>query len=326
MDRFEQIYKLHNLLKQRRTALPRKELERELEISPATASRLLTFCKDRLRMPIKHDRARGGYVYKAEQKDSYELPGLWFNHAELLSLLTSHHLLDEIQPGFLKPYIAPLQERIEQLLAQGSSASRQLFMRVRILPMANRAPKLEHFQQIAESLVTRTKLRILYSSRGKDEVTERWISPQRLIYYRDNWYVDAWCHLREGLRTFSVDSLEVLEIGARARDVPDEELDAHVSKTYGIFSGEVTDEAVIHFSGAAARWVADEQWHPAQRSRHLGDGRWELIVPYGNPTELIRDILKYGPDAEVVAPPQLRKAVAEKLSESLRKYRKMGAA
>jgi proteasome accessory factor C len=321
MDRLEQIYKLHNLLKRRRTPLLRADLEDELGLSRASVTRLLAFCRNRLHMPIETDREQGGYFYQPDQKDSYELPGLWFNRSELIGLLTSHHLLDRIQPGILHPHIAPLQKRIEQLLAQGSAGSRELFERIRILPMASRESKLEHFQQVAEALVTREQVRIIYSSRSSDEVSDRWISPQRLIYYRDNWYVDAWCHLREGLRTFSVDSLEVLEAGAAARDVPAAELDAHVTETFGIFSGAATSEAVIHFSGTAARWVADERWHPQQRSRHLGDGRWELVIPYGNPTELIRDILKFGPHAEVIAPPQLRKAVAEQLSQTLRKYR-----
>ncbi|MDT8429578.1 MAG: WYL domain-containing protein [Pseudomonadales bacterium] len=51
--------------------------------------------------------------------------------------------------------------------------------------------------------------RIKYSSRSKEELSERWVSPQRLVYYRDNWYLDAWCHLREGLRMFSIDRLDV---------------------------------------------------------------------------------------------------------------------
>lgn len=50
-------------------------------------------------------------------------------------------------------------------------------------------------------------MRIRYHSRSKDERTERVVSPQRLIYYRDNWYLDAWDHLREALRSFSIDRI-----------------------------------------------------------------------------------------------------------------------
>jgi len=52
----------------------------------------------------------------------------------------------------------------------------------------------------------------------------------------------------------------------------------------------------------------------------LADGRYELRVPYGNPAELIMDILKYGPDCEVLGPRGLREAVAERLAAALRNY------
>lgn len=323
MEKIEQIYKLHQLLKQRRTGIARKELEKRLEVSRATLTRLLGTCRERFGMPIEFDRQRGGYCYDEQQRESFELPGLWFSAAELRALMVSHRLLAAVEPGVLKDYITPLQQRIEGLLQHRHAGSREVWQRIRILPVANREARLEDFQQVTDALVSRKRLRLVYSSRSKDEVSERWVSPQRLVYYRDNWYLDAWCHLRKALRTFALDSLRVLESGPVARDVPEAQLDAHVSRSYGIFAGPVTARAVIHFSAAAARWVADEEWHPQQESRHLQDGRWELVVPYGDPTELVRDILKFGPEAEVLEPPELRALVMDKLSQALRHYRRM---
>src|SRR5690606_26272090 len=124
----------------------------------------------------------------------------------------------------------------------------------------------------------------------------------------------------QDLRTFSLDRLRVLESGNKARDIPDSKLDAHVSKSYGICAGKPKGRAVIHFSADAARGVADEEWHPEQQRRHLEAGRWELVVPYGGPTELIRDILRFGPEAEVVGPESLREAVKERLSQAFQQY------
>lgn len=320
MESMERIVKLHRLLKGRRRGITREQLQKELNISRATLTRLIATCRDRIQMPIEFNRERDGYVYAEAQRDNFELPGMWFSAAELRALMVSHHLLSEIEPGVLKDVLQPLQQRIEGLLEHRHAGSREIWQRVRILPMANRVARLEDFQRVSDALVSRKQLRTLYSARGNGEINERWISPQRLVYYRDNWYLDAWCHLRKALRTFSLDRLSVLEAGAQAKDIPDNKLDAHVNKTYGIFAGAAKATAVIHFSPDAARWVADEEWHPAQQSRHLDDGRWELSLPYGDPTELIRDILRFGPDAEVVAPPALRDAVKERLSQALGRY------
>lgn len=323
MDKIDNVYRLHKLLKGRKTPMSHQEIEARLEVSRATVTRLLRYCRDTLQMPINLDREVGGYTYDEKERDTYELPGLWFNPPELVGLLTSHHMLQKIQPGFFQQHIEPLKSRIERLLENRHAGSKEVFHRIRILPMANRIAKLEDFQKVADALVRRKQLRIQYSSRSKDQITERWVSPQRLVYYRDNWYLDAWCHLRSELRIFALDRMNVSEIDGAAQDISDREIDEHVSHTYGIFSGPATNRATIHFSGDAARWVADELWHPEQESNDLTGGRWELVIPYGNPIELIRDILKYGPDAEVISPPELRTAVADKLSQALGKYRKI---
>ena len=166
------------------------------------------------------------------------------------------------------------------------------------------------------------RARVVYHGRGRDESTERELSPQRLIYYRNNWYLDAWCHLRNGLRSFSLDRLRLLATLERAaRDCGDKKLDAHFTRTYGIFAGRPKHHGVLRFTAAAARWVADEQWHPAQQEKVLKSGEFELRVPYGDPRELIMDILKYGPDVEVLRPKKLRAAVAERLRVAARQYR-----
>ena len=85
-----------------------------------------------------------------------------------------------------------------------------------------------------------------------------------------------------------------------AEDRDEAELNQHLASSYGIFSGPPKAMATIRFSPHAARWVADEHWHSQQQGEWLKDGRYELHVPYSNSRELLMDVLKYGPDAEIV--------------------------
>jgi len=66
--------------------------------------------------------------------------------------------------------------------------------------------------------------------------------------------------------------------------------------------------------------VAEEQWHPEQQGYFLNDGSYELRIPYNNPTELIMDICRYGPDVEVLEPDSLRQAVSRRLKDAASKY------
>jgi proteasome accessory factor C len=322
LDRFDRVYELHKILASRRTPISRRELEDRMECKRATVARTIEFLRDRLNAPVEYDHQRNGYFYRQDEDGPWQLPGLWFNAAELHALLTSHELLGRIQPGVLDEALQPALNRIRELLEQRRLGARNLVERVRILQMTPRPVDVQQFRRIADALAERRRLHAFYHGRARDETTERDISPQRLVYYRDNWYLDAWCHRQKGLRTFSLDRLHVVDVlDEAAVSIPDDKLDRVLGSAYGIFAGEPRDTAVLHFTASAARWVADEQWHPDQDSQVFPDGSMELRVPYADPRELVQDILRHGPEVEVVGPKSLRTAVAERLEQALKRYR-----
>ena len=55
----------------------------------------------------------------------------------------------------------------------------------------------------------RKRVKIEYRGRTSGEVTVREISPQRLVHYRDNWYLHAWCHLRTASRNLVREQLQL---------------------------------------------------------------------------------------------------------------------
>jgi predicted DNA-binding transcriptional regulator YafY len=320
VDRFDRIFELNRILQNARCPVSRQRLQEELECSRATIKRIIEDMRLYLNAPIVYDRDYNGYRYDHSEGAMYELPGLWFNASELHALLTAQQLLADVQPGLLDPMLKPLQKRIDDLLELQRAGSEGLQGRIRMLQMASRQSG-EAFQVVAGALAQRQRLRMRYYTRSSERHDEREVSPQRLVHYRDNWYLDAWCHLRDGLRTFAIDAIEqarALEVSAI--DVPEADVERHFAASYGIFAGPPEHEAVLRFSPERARYVAKERWHRDQQGRMLEDHRYELRVPYSNPAELIMDILKYGPDCEVVGPPTLREAVAERLAEALRVY------
>lgn len=319
MNHFDRIYALHKILASRRMPVSRKLLEEKMECSRATVRRTIEVCRDYLGAPIKYDRKLNGYYYDRADGPNYELPGLWFNPSEIYALLTTHSLLSKVQPGVLEPHVGPLIERLNNILDQ-QHKGREIARRIRILQAAPRTADLDTFRKAADALVSRKKIKLLYHGRERDETTERWISPQRMVYYRDNWYVDGWCHKSKGLRTFSLDRMHIVYTGEKAKTVSEAQLNKHFADAYGIFAGKATHKAVIHFSKKAAKWVADEHWHTRQESNPLPDGALELIVPYSDPRELVMDILKYGPEAEVISPKELRDEIKGRLWASLQHY------
>ena len=323
MDKFDRIYELHKILRDRRTPISREDLMARLgKCSEPTVYRLIRLLKDQLNAPIEWHEELSGYYYRRDaQGGAYELPGLWFNAGELQALIVFDRLLESLEPGLLGEHLAPFSRRVAELLEHKRLGLGEAARRIRILGMAAR-PAGPWFHVLAGATLQRRKLRVGYHGRSRDQVTERSVSPQRLVHYRDNWYLDGWCHLRKGLRSFAVDRVEsAAELDETADTIPEQQLDEHFASSYGIFAGKANKTAVLRFSPERARWVADERWHPEQAGQFLTDGRYELRIPYRDDRELVMDVLKHGPDAEVVEPESLRSTVAGLLRAALALYR-----
>ena len=323
MDRTERFYKIDQLLGERRI-VPFAVLAESLGVSRATIKRDLEYLRNRLNAPIVWDRERGGYRFADPEHGAgqYELPGLWFNASEIHALLTMQHLLVNLDAGgLLGPHIQPLLARLSGLLGTADDATEEIHRRIRIIGAAARRMVLDHFAVAGSALLRRKRLLLEYYVRSRDEVTEREVSPLRLVHYRENWYLDAWCHVRKELRSFSVDAIrraEMLELPAR--DVPEKTLDAVLGAGYGIFSGRDVEWARLRFTPQRARWVANEQWHPRQKGRFDADGSYVLELPYSDYRELAMDILKFGADVEVLAPAALKETVIAEMQSALRRY------
>ncbi|MFA5939272.1 MAG: WYL domain-containing protein [Sinimarinibacterium sp.] len=317
MKSFEHVYRLHRMLKAARYPVPFERIQAELECSRATTKRVIAYLRDVLGAPLETSREPRGYRYTDA---AYELPGFWFSAEELQGLLTLQQLLATFQPGLLDEALAPMKTRIDQILkSQGLSADNA--GRLRLLRAAARQPG-QHFATIAAAVLQRKRLHIEYEARATGQATEREISPQRLTHYRDNWYLDAWCHKSGGLRTFALDCVRGADLlDSAAQNVDDARLNLELGGSYGIFSGAPTATAMLRFTPDRARWIAAEQWHPNQQGVWLADGSYELSVPFHRDEELILDILRYGPDVEVLAPASLRIAVAQRLEQAARRYR-----
>jgi predicted DNA-binding transcriptional regulator YafY len=320
MERLERFYKIDQLLRDRKV-VSFATLVEKLGMSRASVKRDLEYMRERFNAPIEYDREANGYRFGDPRPGPrYELPGLWFSADEAYALLSMHTLLSELQPGLLEPHIAPLRERLRAVLG-GEPAWKDIEKRIRVFQPERRTAPPEHFGVVASALLKRSRLWIRHYNRKDDRQTEREISPQRLVHYRDNWYVDGYCHMREGLRSFAVDAIRAAELReARAKEVPAAELDEHLGSGYGIFAGREVQWAKLRFTAQAARWVAAQSWHPKQKTRMEKDGSYVLEIPYAHERELVMEILKFGPDVEVLAPAGLRSQVAAQLSQAAGRY------
>ena len=322
MAQTERLITIQRMLTARKYT-SKQEFLNKLEISVATFKRDIEKLRDTYNLPILYDRTEEAYTVGAPLAGPQQnLPGLWFSQAELTALVLMQHLLSELdQSGIISPRLAPFSVFLDKVLNDDKSSSQQLRQRIKVIGMSSRKSSIINFEEVGLGLLKRKRLEIEYYVKARDELTTRVISPQQMIYYRENWYLDAYCHLRKDLRSFSLDGIVSAKLtDLTAQDVSIKELNEHYTESYGIFSGKASQRAKLRFAPERARYIQKELWHPDQVSSIDTDGFLIIEFDFNQDPELIMDILKHGSQVEVLEPKTLKQKVIAEMKKSLQLY------
>jgi predicted DNA-binding transcriptional regulator YafY len=314
VDRTERFYKIEMMIRAR-SSVRFDELLAEVGVSKATLKRDLHYLRSRMDAPIVYDRFNNGYKLQPDPRDkrqvSHQLPGVWFSEREIHALLTMHQLIAGLdEGGVLARHLHPLLEKLHGMLGASKEEAELLMKRIKIISATRRPVPSKWFELFGDALLKRRRVHMRYQSRGRQALTERDVSPQRLVHYRSTWYLDAWCHQRDKLQRFALDAVESAEVLTKiAKNVAIKAVEAELDGGYGIFAGSKPQWATLVFSASAAQWISREEWHPLQETRWRDDGSYEMQLPYVNETELVMDVLRHGGQVRVEEPEALRSAV-----------------
>jgi len=315
MKKIDRIYLLDTTLKERRSPVAIEHLIERLECSQATVYRIIATLRDEFNAPIQSDD-NGVYYDRAAQ---FNLPGIRLNAEETQGLLMAAQLLEDLQSESLQKPMQRILENIDKVLQQKGIANRRL---IQIIPALSRKSNPNVFQTVMSALQTEKKLNINYLTRSSQQKTERLVSPQRLSSYKNAWYLDAWCHLRKGIRLFALEQIQSVELDIeRAKKVPNEDLRSHYAESYGIFSGPMISTAVIKIDKKLAPWTVFEHWHSKQNIEHLDDKHMLLSIPYNDDRELVADVMRLGAAATIMQPQSLQQQFQQQLVHILGNYR-----
>jgi proteasome accessory factor C len=168
---------------------------------------------------------------------------------------------------------------------------------------------------LAEAITANEILRVHYRSAGRDEVTQRSLTPYRLSADRGNWYVTAHDDRSGSVRSFRVDRIEHYERTGVTGPAPPTELPP---PDRWFDDGDVA--RVTLRLAPAARWVVER--YPVDDVRDDGDGWTTVRLPVANERWLARLLLRLGPNAEVIDPPQAAAAGRAAAARLLERYRR----
>lgn len=298
-----------------------RKLAEHSEISPKQAQRDIEFMRDRLGAPFLFNHQHKGYEYT---QSGYQLPPIWLNEEEVLAFCVAARLAAAVPDKRLKNF---LHEFLEKFMTFRSASPlpniNEMEEKISVKNIGYYKVEEAIFHQMVGALFENRAIRITYRTPYTGETSERLIQPLHLLCYMGNWHLIAFCTLREELRNFTLSRIEKIEQGTAKIDLPESlpSVKKYIRQAFGVITGPFSAEVALRFRPALAARVSEQIWHDSQQMSMDDDGSLELTFPVAGFEEVVREILKYGADVEVVAPEDLREMVREEIQRMTKIYR-----
>ena len=175
------------------------------------------------------------------------------------------------------------------------------------------APAGAHLAMVREALTKRRKLRVSYRRGNATAAATRVVCPYRLILAGPGWYLVAHCERSNGVRVFRLDRIEDAQmLGERYAAPAPGAVAAHLENG-PVFESDAPATLRVRYSPKIARWIRERMDGTVE-----ADGSYVVDHPLADADWALRHVLQYGPEAEILAPENVRRAMRERLEAMLK--------
>lgn len=293
---------------------------RDLEVNRRTILRDLDFLRDCWGAPVEFSRQHNGYFYR---DPDYPLPLYRLTEGELIAFFLAERLMQQYRDSpFAKDLATAFRKLTAALPDQVSIDLSHLDEGFSFRSKPAKNGDVERFRQLTRAIRAGRQLELVYWTASRDVTCRRAVDPYHLASVAGEWYLVAFCHMREDVRMFVPGRIRSLkETGERFERPPDFSIAAYLDATFTIVRGKGPPRTIkLRFAPEAARYIREKEWHPTQKIVDLLDGSLILTLKVSHLLEVRRLALHWGADCEVLAPTELRKQVQAELRRGLEHY------
>jgi len=297
------------------------DLARALEVSTKSIHRDLEFMRDRLELPLAFESSRNGYAYT---QDVGAFPTLQITEGELFALVVAEKAVEQYRgTNFEKPLLSALRKMASSLpdtiSLNWADWDRTISFRTSAEPVLD----LKIFDTLSKAAAHRHQLNLTYRKPGQQRTEDRVVDPYHLANINGEWFLFAFDHLRQDIRTFAPARIRGIQPTGKTFKRPARfSVKKLLQNSFGVLSGTGDHRVVVRFNPLVADYIREKTWHPSQQTHELPDGSLELRLRLSSLGEVQRWILSWGPNVRVIEPAEL----AANVLESARRMLEQGKA
>jgi len=294
----------------------RDQLAREFECHERTITRnidTLRYAGFEVEEDYNHERRIFYYI----DDDSVLSKVFNLNPAEMLALLAAQRSISGFAHTFLADAFDSLMERIWQHLPQPTKewyASLKGHVMFQGSQLSLPAKSTKILNLILEAINRKMMLEVHYMDR-EGLLTERNISPIQLLQTSKRIYIVSYCHLREDIRNFALDRITDADLTGKSSNIPsDFNINAYISGAFMAYATGPPQKVKIKLWGNALELARCNIYHPSQKLvEDKTNGHGILTVEVAGLEEVLRMVIGFCHEAEVLEPDELRELVKSRL-------------
>ena len=314
---WERIVILHGKVN-RQEKFTAESVARELETDARTIERTMEFMRDRFAMMIQWSRAHRRYIFDPPCED---LPTVRIEPDEDFLL----KLLRQMLPAIAGPVQVELLNRVLKklsLVAGGSNSfAGAMPQGVACAFTMMEEAESRHLQVLSEAIDARQELCIDYQSAEASASVERVVHPLEFGYFDQRWVVLVHYPKRNRPLTLRLDRIHRVKSNGRTFVRPTDYDPAEMLRgNLGAYTGTEQHTIRLRLRDHAANDARKKKWHDSQTREELPDGRLEITLQLNNLVDITHRVLYWGPQVEVLSPPELLARVRAAMQAALAQY------
>lgn len=315
----ERMMRIHEELR-RGAMINCTRLMRDMEVSRKTIVRDIAFMRDRLDLPIEFDPQINAYRY-THPVNSF--PTVQVTEGELMALLVARRAVEQYQGT---PFHRQLEIAFDKLTGglkdRISFSPADELSSVSFKNMGLGKADLGVFNALSAAVLKQLEVSFEYRKPGDARTSRRSVQPYHLSHRQNLWYLVGYDVERKALRTFALPRIADVRLTKTTFSRPqDFSPDSFFSNALGVLGGSGNYQVRVRFTAKVADRVRERIWHDSQALHDQSDGSIELTMKLGALPEVESWILSWGTDAEVIAPPELRKSIKATATRLAAQYR-----
>jgi predicted DNA-binding transcriptional regulator YafY len=314
------ILTIHRLIQDRRHPnVP--GLARLLGVSRRTVQRDLDVLREEMRAPLAFHPIEKGFEYT---KDGFVLPDVEMSEGEILALLVASTALPAVTETPAEPLLRSLLETAARSMETTRTISPEAIA-LGTRPLGGSGFARLHASPgvvtaIESALASRVTLRLRLGARSGSPRASQEVDPYHLAGVDGESYLIGYSHRARRVRAFRVERIRAARLTAKKFAPPEASPEDLLASMVPMGDGGRVFEAVLAIDPTLAAPVLSRDWGKGCKVQMRTDGGLELSIRTDNADAVARWSFAWGPSAEVVSPPWVRRRAKQLIGQLVRRY------